>query len=89
LRETILLRRYWLNFEKSPAPTPLNMGCGVAAYDYGDAVALVQDRVFRDRPMSKIVSCIEDVNVSQLDAKHVRPNIGKVLERGIWFPLAY
>jgi hypothetical protein len=29
---------------------------------------------------------VVDVDVASLDAKHVLPNIGPVVVRGVWFP---
>lgn len=83
------LRRFWFNFEKLGNPTPLNLGCGVTAYDYDDATSLLRDRVFVGQELPMIAGCIEDIDVSTLDEKHVLPNMGLVTVRGIWFPLGY
>ena len=69
--------------------TPLNLGSGVTAYDYDDAIALLKERVFTKETMPKITDFIQDVDVSTLDANHVLPNLGLVIERGIWFPQGY
>ena len=79
------LRRFWFSFEKIGRPTPLNLGCGVTAYDYDDAIALLQERVFPEETIPKIIECIRDVDVSTLEANHVLPNLGSVIDRGIWF----
>jgi hypothetical protein len=83
-----MLRRYWFTFERFENPTALNLGCGVTAASYDDALALVRDSVFHGRT-PPINDCIEDVDVSRLDANHVLPNVGNVLVHGIWFPLGY
>ena len=83
------LRRYWFNFEKLSKPSPLNLGCGVTAYDYDDAINLLCQRVFAGKELPRIVEYSEDVDVSNLDQKHVLPNIGLVTSRGIWFPQGY
>jgi len=83
------LRRYWFRFEPFNKPTPLNLGCGVTAYDTDDAARLLQERVFIGKVMPKIVECREDVDLSTLDQKHVAPNLGLVTVRGIWFPRGY
>jgi hypothetical protein len=41
-----LLRRYWFEFEPIPRPNPLNLGCGVTAYGYEDAITLMTELVF-------------------------------------------
>jgi hypothetical protein len=83
-----ILRRYWFSFEKFVQPTPLNLGCGVTAYCYSDALSLMSDRVFAGS-LPRITGFIEDVDVSNLDRNHVLPNIGMVNVRGIWFPQGY
>ena len=83
------LRRFWFRFERFPVPTALNLGCGVTAHNREDAIALLEERVFCDQPMRPIVEVLDDVSLSQLDHKHVRPNLGNHLERGIWFPQGY
>ena len=83
------LRRFWFTFERIDSLTALNLGCGVTAYDYDDAITLLQERVFTDETIPKITGCIEDIDVSTLDHSHVLPNIGIVIARGIWFPQGY
>ena len=83
------LRRYWFTFEKSSNPTPLNLGCGVTAFDYEDALSLLRERVFIKEPLPTIIHHIGDIDVSTLEKNHVFPNMGLVTDRGIWFPLGY
>jgi hypothetical protein len=83
------LKRYWFRFETFGKPTSLNLGCGVTAYDYEDAVNLLHDRVFARKDLPGIIECSENVDVSTLDQKHVLPNIGLVTVRGVWFPQGY
>lgn len=83
-----MLRRYWFTFESSESPIPTNSGCGVTAHDYEDALALMRDRVFGGQ-LPAIQQCTEDVDVSSLDVRHVIPNLGNVLIRGVWFPLGF
>ena len=84
-----MVKRFWFTF--SPLRlSPLNLGCGITAYDYNDALALLKERVFKDMDqLPQIVNCIEDVDISTLDRKHVRSNMGSPLERGVWFPMSY
>ena len=81
-----LLTRYWFTFERIASPSPLNLGCGVTAYDLADAVSILRERVFREIDLPRITQQIENVDVSTLDPKHVLPNMGLVTERGVWFP---
>jgi len=86
------LRRYWIEFSPvsdKALPVGIGLGCGVTAYDYDDAVRLVRDVVFEGGALPAIANHVPDVDVSNLDASHVQPNMGNVLRRGVWFPLGY
>ena len=82
-----LYRRFWFRFRPMNEPTPLNLGCGVTAVGYEDALALMKDMVFAGAALPEIVECVEDVDVMTLDPGKVRSNIGVVGWRGVWFPL--
>jgi hypothetical protein len=60
------LRRYWFTFPRSSRPTPLNLGSGVTAYDYDDAMDMLRQRVFNGAEPS-VADVIVDVDVSTLD----------------------
>jgi hypothetical protein len=79
----------WFNFEKFGRPIPLTLGCGVTAYDHDDALNILRERVFAGKELPAIVGCIEDMDISALDQKHVAPNMGLVTIRGVWFPQGY
>jgi hypothetical protein len=86
------LRRYWFKFKLSfhrPHPGGTLMGCGVTACSKDEAIALLSERVFTFQTLPLIEKCIEDVDISNLDANHVRPNMGDPTRWGIWFPLGY
>ncbi|HLK14711.1 MAG TPA: hypothetical protein VKT78_07900 [Fimbriimonadaceae bacterium] len=83
------LRKFWFKFAPLGRPTPLNLGCGVSASSYEDAVSLLRRHVFKEQAVPEIVSVLEDVDVSSLDARHVLPNMESPLLRGIWFPKGY
>lgn len=86
------MHRFWFEFQQSldaGLPPGTTSGCGVTAHDYEDAIGLVRSRVFRERLMPPIARHHVDVDISQLDPKHVLPNIGNPASRGVWFPLGY
>jgi hypothetical protein len=85
----VKLRKYWFRFQRFAKPTPLNLGCGVTAYNYDDALALLAARVFLGEPVPPIAQVIEDVDISTLDPKHVLPNLETPVQRGVWFPKGY
>lgn len=80
------LKRYWFQFESPGSPGALNLGCGVTAYDYDDAISVLRTSIFRNREMPTITDYKENVDISTLDPKHILPNIGSVLVRGVWWP---
>ena len=84
-----MLRRFWVKFEMLEIPTPINLGCGVTAYDIDDAKALIVADLFNGKEVPKIIEIVEDVDVRKLEKNHVRPNMGNVAVRGIWYPLGY
>ena len=86
------LHRYWIKFRVSMsdphAPGTL-MGIGLTAYSREDAFELIRQKVYETSALPEIESVIEDVAISNLDPKHVLPNIGNHFERGIWYPGGY
>lgn len=83
------LIRYWFVFEPQPLPRAFNLGCGVSAFGYDDALALLHERVFKGAGFPRILELKEDVDISLLDEKHVRPNMEDPTIRGIWYPKGY
>lgn len=84
------LHRYWIEFEVTLEDSPiLHPGCGVTAFTLEDGLRLVSENMLEGKPLPKIRSITEDVDVSTLDPKHVLPNMGITVKRGIWFPSGY
>ncbi|HLK29204.1 MAG TPA: hypothetical protein VKT28_11555 [Puia sp.] len=84
--------RYWFEFENCDIISSiagLRIGCGVTAFNYSDAVNIMQNKIFKDKPIPEITSFVEDVDVRTLDQGHVIPNMWIPTFRGIWFPLGY
>lgn len=84
-----ILRRYWFKFQPTSTPSVVNVGCGVTAHDYDDALSLLRTTVFVAKIMPAVLEVVEDVIVSELDQKHVIPNMGVVAIRGVWFPKGF
>jgi hypothetical protein len=86
------LNRYWLEFEASDdktLPPGVAMGCGISAVDKEDALLIARTRVFKDAAIPPLRRLVEDVDISTLDANHVRPNMKAPILRGVWFPLGF
>tara|TARA_R110002049_G_scaffold1062_1_gene7947 strand:+ start:4392 stop:4637 length:246 start_codon:yes stop_codon:yes gene_type:complete len=74
-----LLRRFWFDTEKG-------LGVGVTAYDRNDAESIVRENQLAMSFRPNFQECVEDIDVQKLDQGHVIPNMGVVVDRGIWFP---
>jgi hypothetical protein len=65
----------------------LSMGCGITAYDLDDAYGFLREQVFPTYGEEPVDEIVENVDVSKLEERHVRPNMGNPVMRGVWFPL--
>ena len=74
-----LLTRYWFQ-SKNYA------GIGVTAYSKEDAIALIKSEILVMAYEPNFESCIENIDIQELDINHVRPNMGDCTRRGVWFP---
>lgn len=85
------LTRYWFEFEGDlrDLPLGLGLGCGITAYNNDDAIWILKQKVFKDKPVPTIKKLVENVDVSTLDAGHVLLNMLPTTWRGVWFPLGY
>jgi hypothetical protein len=79
------LRPYWITFADLEDFSSLGRGVGVTANDVGDALTLIESAL---GPLTIAeITVVEDV--ATLDEGHVRPNMGSIFLRGIWYPLGH
>jgi hypothetical protein len=82
------MKRFWIELEiEDPSYMHLAAGCGVTARDREEALGLVREFLFSGGSLPPVRRIIENVDISQLDPLHVRPNMGTPLRYGIWFPM--
>ena len=75
-----MLRRFWF-------PLDGYLGVGVTATTLDEATTLAEDAKRRFWSNAhRLGAAVEDVDVQDLDQKHVTPNIGPVAVRGVWYP---
>ena len=74
------LKRFWFEARK-------NHGIGVTAYDLEDARTIVRSCAWAMSYGPDFDRFIENIDITELDQGHVVPNMGIVIDRGIWFPL--
>jgi hypothetical protein len=86
------LHRFWFRFDVSAEQWPgyFALGCGVTAVDRRDAEELAVSALgaagLLGGSLPPVREVVEDVDVGELDAGHVRPNMGDPSVRGVWFP---
>ena len=73
------LRRFWF-------PLPGHSGIGVTAFSRAEAEALAQSAALEMGWPYSSGAVVEDIDIRDLDPKHVLPNIGPVNFHGVWFP---
>jgi hypothetical protein len=74
-----LLKRFWFKTEEG-------LGIGVTAYSIDDAKSLVISEALAMSYRPIFDSYVEDIDIHKLDQNHVMPNMGIVVNRGIWYP---
>jgi hypothetical protein len=82
-----MLTRFWFKFGRSTEPSILDLGCGITAYDLKDAQAFLREKVFPIYGDQPVLEVVPNVDVRNLEERHVRPNMGNPAVRGVWFPL--
>jgi hypothetical protein len=65
------------------------LGIGVTADSVADAVALIKQRLCSGAVLPEAFEYEEVKSADMLDEKHVVPNMGNMLRRGIWSPLGH
>jgi hypothetical protein len=83
----LVLRRYWIKFADDSHVSP--MGYGVTAWTSDDALAILKAKVFANDHLPHSPAITADINISTLDARHIRPNMSSPNWRGIWYPLGF
>jgi len=92
MKNDTLYRRFWFEFELDTAFNFLpgiGLGCGVTAFDYDDAIKILDEIIFSSITRPPFRRVIEDVDIGTLDQGHVIPNMKAPVNRGVWFPLGY
>jgi hypothetical protein len=81
---TDYLDTFWFSFPQDPH---LPFDIGVTAFSEADARALLQERgVAEWFSEAKEVVIKQGVRIEDLDQSNVRPNVGPLHLRGLWYP---
>lgn len=82
-----MLKRYWYSWIGNVSDPALPwLGCGVTADNPADATSFIERDVLRGRALRQPHRIIENVQLGQLDLRHVIPGIGEPEWPGVWFP---
>ena len=78
-----LLTSYWISF---PVNEHFPLGFGVTAYSPEDALALLEAAGYDFHKRAQKIDMRPGAVPSEIDAKHVAPNSGPHVVRGVWYP---
>ena len=88
-----MLTRYWITFkERGELPFfggVFGFGVGVTAHNIEDAKCLMKEQIFKKYDLPEIENIVENIEYDALDDGHVKPNMGTIVNRGIWFPKGF
>lgn len=85
-------KRFWFEFEILSSfgyPPGIGIGCGITAFDYTDAINIMDQKIFTGMKRPPFKKVIENVDIRTLDQGHVIPNMNPPVDRDIWFPIGY
>ena len=80
-----LLTTYWFEFGNRS----LSNCYGVTAYSFEDAIHILKQKIFIKEEMPEIKNCKENIRFADLDPDHIAPNMGIIINRGIWYPIGF
>lgn len=85
-----VLIRYWFEFDWEASMEARRMPrVGVTAWSIDDARTIMSDKLFGGEALPPIRSMVQDVDVRDLDAKHVVNQMAPPNRRGVWYPAGY
>jgi hypothetical protein len=77
------LTAFWISFPKDPG---FPFGMGVTAWSRADAFRLLEEKGYDFHLRATEVAVCEGVTIDDVDCSHVRPNMGPMSVRGVWYP---
>lgn len=80
---------FWIEFkapEGKELPFGTKRGCGITANDLDDAFILLKKHFFSEWDSIPVNNFFSNVSIDDLERNHIRPNIGNITRRGLWYP---
>ena len=86
-----MLTRFWIEFDEGNNTISHGLGycCGVTAFDFADALKIIQTKIFKGKNLPDIRTKKGNIDILTLDQNHVIPNMYSPDKRGIWFPIGF
>jgi hypothetical protein len=79
------LSMFWVDLSETSAVRQIyRLGIGVTANDDRDARAILRDRL--GPKVADAITSVRRIRYEDIDDRHVRPNMGAHVIRGVWFP---
>ena len=76
------LTSFWI----LPRGAALGAGFGVTAFSEDDALDLIRKAGYEVSPDKSSLQITSGIRPDQVDAKHIAPNSGPSIVRGVWYP---
>ena len=84
------LIRYWFEFDvEGSLEARMMPRVGVTGWSIEDARSIVSNALFDSRALPPIRRLLENVDIRDLDAKHVLNQMAPPDRRGVWYPRGY
>jgi hypothetical protein len=77
------LTAFWVSFPKDPT---FPLGLGVTAWSRADALRLLEERGYDFHLRATEIAFREGITIDDVEYAHVRPNMGPMIVRGVWYP---
>jgi hypothetical protein len=74
---------FWVSFPKDPS---FPLGFGVTAWSRSDALRLLEAQGYDFHLRASEIVFRDGITIDDVEHNHVRPNMGPMIFRGVWFP---
>lgn len=81
------LHRFWIKFKAKRSELPYSNyeGFGITAHSIDDALQIMKDRYFPNKPLPPVKSATKDINISTL-SERIRAAMSEPSVRSVWYP---
>jgi hypothetical protein len=86
------MKKFWFEFDfvgVNNVPNGVDMGIGVTAFNYDDAISILNLKVFKTYRLPTIKKMTEAIDIATLDKQQILTATLPDNLRGVWYPLGY